>query len=77
MVSPKFIKGINQYDIVVHDNSGKRNNANPCQQGTERITGNQQTKQHPRGRHHHGKKNQSGLVKAVELSNQQHEHEQQ
>ena len=77
VVFPQVIIGVDQNNVVVHNNPGQRHNADPRHNGTERLPQNNQPQQHPHGRHDHRRQDEACLVKTVELGHQQNTHQRQ
>ena len=76
-VAAQLVVGIDQHNIVVHDDACQRDHTNAGENCAERLLRDHQPQQHARSRHHDRRKDQHRLIHAVELRNHHDEHQKQ
>ena len=70
-----FLIGIDKNNVVVHHNPRQSHDARAGHDDREGLIHHQHPDQNPRGRQNHRQEHQHRVVKAVELSEQDHEHQ--
>ena len=71
------VERIDQHDIIVHDNTGQRDDAYSAHNDAERLTCEHQTNHHADCGHNDSAKDQEGAVEAVELGHKNDRHDEQ
>src|SRR5690606_3882750 len=73
----QIVEGVDQNNIVVHDDAGQRHDAHASEYDAESLAGDQQAQEHPGGGQYYRGQNQQGLIVAVELGDHDDRHQHQ
>lgn len=76
-IFPQPLIGVDQNDRVVHDDTRKRDDARPRHDDREGVTRDDHADEDADGGKDHGRERQHGMMEAVELRQQDDEHEEQ